>query len=142
MSNSVQKWSNMCEIVCPAGIEKDIKKAVELYQLAVDQGDASAQYNLGLCYATGDGVGIDLEKAVSPQFCCCYIIVIIIIVVVVGIVVIVIVVVVIVVVVVVVFFFCFVFWFVVVFFWFGLVWFGLVWVVLFGLVWFVLFRFA
>ncbi len=37
-------------------VEKDEKKAIEWYQKAADQGDASAQYNLGVCYANGGGV--------------------------------------------------------------------------------------
>jgi TPR repeat protein len=32
---------------------------VKWYRLAADQGDADAQYNLGVCYAKGEGVPQD-----------------------------------------------------------------------------------
>ena len=38
-------------------------KAAELYTLAANQGDASAQYNLGLMYDKGQGVAQDYNKA-------------------------------------------------------------------------------
>ena len=45
------------------GVEQDIKKAVELFRKAADQGHAMAQYNLGHCYRTGEGVEKDIKKA-------------------------------------------------------------------------------
>jgi len=37
----------------------------EQYRLAVERGDAAAQFNLGVCYAKGEGVEKDLKKAVE-----------------------------------------------------------------------------
>ena len=37
---------------------------VAAYRKAAEQGDAKAQYNLGVCYANGDGVQKDLTQAV------------------------------------------------------------------------------
>ena len=37
---------------------------VAAYRKAAEQGDAQAQFNLGLCYANGDGVQKDLTQAV------------------------------------------------------------------------------
>ena len=45
-------------------MEKDLKEAIRLWTLAADQGDASAQYILGLCYKNGEGVEKDLKEAV------------------------------------------------------------------------------
>jgi len=47
------------------GVAKDAEQAVSWYRRAADAGDASAQYNLGLCYADGDGVAKDSELALS-----------------------------------------------------------------------------
>ena len=46
------------------GVEKDHKKARELYQQAADRGEALAQYNLGFMYHNGEGGEKDIEKAV------------------------------------------------------------------------------
>ena len=46
-------------------MKKDQKKAVEWYTMAAEQGDAAAQYNLGLCYANGHGVKKNIETAVE-----------------------------------------------------------------------------
>jgi len=47
------------------GVPKDMKKAVSWFTKAAEQGNAGAQYNLGLCYANGgDGVPKDIEKAI------------------------------------------------------------------------------
>ena len=40
-------------------------KALEWYTKAAEQGDATAQYNLGACYEYGEGVEQDMEKAVE-----------------------------------------------------------------------------
>ena len=40
------------------------KQAVKQYMKAAEQGDANAQYNLGRCYADGEGVEKDQKKAV------------------------------------------------------------------------------
>ena len=45
------------------GVPQDYKEAVRWYKLAADQGHASAQYNLGLMYATGQGVPQDYKEA-------------------------------------------------------------------------------
>lgn len=46
-------------------MERDFARAAELYQLAVDQGNATAQWPLGQCYELGDGVEIDASKALE-----------------------------------------------------------------------------
>ena len=48
--------------------KKDYKKAVALYQKAADQGDVSAQYNLGLMYDKGKGVKQDDFKAADQGY--------------------------------------------------------------------------
>ncbi|KAH3758363.1 serine/threonine protein kinase [Pelomyxa schiedti] len=48
-----------------SGADKDIHKAVTLYQRAADAGDATAMWLLGLCYENGDGVDKDTHKAVA-----------------------------------------------------------------------------
>ena len=40
-------------------------EAVKWYRLAADQGDASAQYNLGVMYANGQGVPQNHAEAVK-----------------------------------------------------------------------------
>src|SRR6185312_13494846 len=47
------------------GVEKNIQKAVELYQKAAEQGDAMAQTNLGVYYEDGTGVEKNFQKAVE-----------------------------------------------------------------------------
>src|SRR5207249_3651549 len=44
-------------------VEDRRRKAAELYQKSADQGDATAQCNLGALYEYGDGVPKDLTKA-------------------------------------------------------------------------------
>ncbi|KAH3764285.1 sel1 repeat family protein [Pelomyxa schiedti] len=46
------------------GVEKDIHKAVSLYQRAADAGSGTAIFNLAVCYDNGDGVENDIHKAV------------------------------------------------------------------------------
>jgi TPR repeat protein len=46
-------------------VPQDGKEAIKWYRLAVDQGDTSAQYNLGLMYDNGEGVPEDDEEAVK-----------------------------------------------------------------------------
>eukprot|EP01124_Arcella_intermedia_P023318 TRINITY_DN3683_c0_g1_i23.p1 TRINITY_DN3683_c0_g1~~TRINITY_DN3683_c0_g1_i23.p1 ORF type:complete len:129 (+),score=34.69 TRINITY_DN3683_c0_g1_i23:106-492(+) len=43
------------------------KKAIQLYEQSANQGNANAQYNLGVCYKNGDGVTKDLEKAAKSN---------------------------------------------------------------------------
>ncbi|MGO2758855.1 tetratricopeptide repeat protein [Psychrobacter sp.] len=38
------------------GVRQDYQKALELYQLAANQGDVDAQYNLGYMYDNGKGI--------------------------------------------------------------------------------------
>ena len=45
------------------GVERDDKKAFELFTQSAEQGYALAQYRLALCYAQGAGVKRDLVKA-------------------------------------------------------------------------------
>ena len=44
---------------------KDEAEAVKWYRKAAEQNYAIAQYNLGICYANGDGVAKDDAEAVS-----------------------------------------------------------------------------
>ena len=46
-------------------MDKNVQKAVELYQEAVKQGNVSAYASLGLCYKNGIGVERYLQKAVE-----------------------------------------------------------------------------
>ena len=41
----------------------DPQEAVRWYRKAADQGNAKAQYYLGVCYDYGDGVDMDLQEA-------------------------------------------------------------------------------
>ena len=41
------------------------ERAEQLRKIAAEQGDAAAQYNLGLCYEGGEGVTRDLCEAVK-----------------------------------------------------------------------------
>jgi TPR repeat protein len=43
----------------------DYAKAAQIYQELAAQGDAKAQYNLGLMYASGDGVAADQQQALN-----------------------------------------------------------------------------
>ena len=42
---------------------QDYKEAVKWYRMAADQGDADAQYSLGLMYHNGEGVLQDYKEA-------------------------------------------------------------------------------
>jgi len=57
------------EIIAKLGstcLEKDYAlKTFEWYQKAATQGNATAQYNLGFMYATGEGIPIDDSKAIE-----------------------------------------------------------------------------
>ena len=44
---------------------QDYAEAVKWYRKAADQGDAAAQFNLGVMYATGQGVPQDYAEAVK-----------------------------------------------------------------------------
>jgi TPR repeat protein len=46
------------------GVAQDKAEAVRLYRLAAAQGDADAQFNLGLMFAYGEGVAQDKAEAV------------------------------------------------------------------------------
>ena len=41
------------------------RRAAELWRIAAEEGDAHAQYSLGLCYADGEGVAEDKAEAVK-----------------------------------------------------------------------------
>jgi TPR repeat protein len=43
---------------------QDDKQAVFWYQKAADQGLASAEFNLGVCYEKGQGISQDFSQAV------------------------------------------------------------------------------
>jgi hypothetical protein len=45
-------------------VDQDWAKAMHSYRLAAEQGDANAQFHLGICYANGQGVAQDLAEAV------------------------------------------------------------------------------
>jgi TPR repeat protein len=45
------------------GVKPDLAEAARWYRKAADQGDATAQYNLGVMYGTGQGVTQDYGKA-------------------------------------------------------------------------------
>ena len=45
--------------------QKNYKLAREIYEVLAQEGDAKAQYNLGLMYASGDGVSYDAAQAAS-----------------------------------------------------------------------------
>ncbi len=47
------------------GKQKDYSEAVKWYRKAAEQGHASAQYNLGVCYEDGQGVPRDFSEAVK-----------------------------------------------------------------------------
>ena len=46
------------------GVAKDDRQAVYWYRKAADQGNANAQYNLGVMYENGEGVAKDDKQAV------------------------------------------------------------------------------
>ena len=41
----------------------ELEEAVKCYREAAAQGNAGAQYNLGVCYKNGEGVKRDMEEA-------------------------------------------------------------------------------
>ena len=45
------------------GVKKDLNKAIQYYQQAVDLKHPPSIYNLALCYQKGEGVKMDLRKA-------------------------------------------------------------------------------
>ena len=47
------------------GLIKDDEEAIKWYRKAAEQGFAEAQYNLGVCYGTGEGVTMDEVEAVN-----------------------------------------------------------------------------
>jgi TPR repeat protein len=47
------------------GVEKDIKKAITLYQKSIDQGSAGARSNLGYLYLMGEDVAKDYPRAMK-----------------------------------------------------------------------------
>ena len=47
------------------GILQDDKEAVKWFRKAAEQGDASAQYNLGVMYNNGRGIPQDYEEAIK-----------------------------------------------------------------------------
>jgi len=57
-------WAAKC---CEQGkqVEQDTVEAVRLYRLLSEQGNADAQYNLGVCYANGTGVQRNQVEAVK-----------------------------------------------------------------------------
>jgi TPR repeat protein len=47
------------------GVAKDPVEAVKWYHKAAEQGDADAQFNLGVCFDNGEGVAKDPVEAVK-----------------------------------------------------------------------------
>merc|ERR1712147_490919 len=45
------------------GLVRSAKRAIKLFENAVELGDTTAMYNLGNCCAKGDGVKLNLKKA-------------------------------------------------------------------------------
>ena len=45
------------------GVKQDFHKSFEWFTKAANQGDAKAQYNLGIMYSKGQGVRQDYHKA-------------------------------------------------------------------------------
>jgi len=45
------------------GVEMDKRKAFNYFELAADQGNPHAQFNLGIMYYSGEGVEMDKRKA-------------------------------------------------------------------------------
>ena len=65
-------WDNTCLLSLynymyekGEGVEQVYAKALELYQIAADQGDAQGQNNIGDMYENGHGVEQDFEKAME-----------------------------------------------------------------------------
>ena len=50
---------------CAVSVPKDAAQAVAWYRKAAAQGDADAQYNLGVSYANGEGVPKNAAQAVT-----------------------------------------------------------------------------
>ncbi len=46
------------------GVERDLKRAAELYARAADLGHADGMFNLASCYRLGEGVDADVETAI------------------------------------------------------------------------------
>jgi len=47
------------------GVSQDFKEAVHWYRLSAEQGEAKAQFNLGVMYAMGQGVPLDFKAAME-----------------------------------------------------------------------------
>ena len=47
------------------GVAQDDSAAMKWYRMAADQGDANAQYNLGVMYQNGQGVAQDDSAAIK-----------------------------------------------------------------------------
>jgi len=60
----VYMWAAECFEHGNEDQDQDTVEAVRLYRLSAEQGDADAQFNLGVCYATGTGVLRDESEAV------------------------------------------------------------------------------
>ena len=59
-----QAWAQHNQALILRQLKKD-KEAISFFIEAVNQGHADAQYELGMCYFTGDGHKKDLKKAVT-----------------------------------------------------------------------------
>jgi TPR repeat protein len=47
------------------GLDRDLNKSIELFELAAKQGDADAQMNLAMLSGTGEGLPLDKEQALK-----------------------------------------------------------------------------
>jgi TPR repeat protein len=47
------------------GVDKNLSKAIELYEQAVQLRDPRAMTNLAICYQNGEGVDKNLSKAIE-----------------------------------------------------------------------------
>jgi hypothetical protein len=60
-----QFWVGRCYDLVESGIERNTEEAIKWYKLAVNQGYAPAQNNLGVIYYLGESIKQDCEKALQ-----------------------------------------------------------------------------
>lgn len=61
--NLLDKDRNILKTILPKGVKQDYFEAVKWYRLSAEQGEASAQTNLGVMYSSGKGVLENIEEA-------------------------------------------------------------------------------
>ena len=61
-----QKSQYHNQILSRKGIGKDMRRAVNMYKMAAEKGNATAQYKYGYCLFNGEGVEkVDKEEAIK-----------------------------------------------------------------------------